>query len=988
MERRRKGETGEGGGVVPDGLPPRCSMEPGCSDGGRTSLAHEQRSGQTDIRKGRDIGESEGRGGVGGGPSCGSDIALDLGKPRNALQRIDNGFFVFSPPRERAGRSTAAVVGRRASEVWSAPADDETDDWAIEHDPDVLGRGKSVLAFSDADSGGEAVSGRAGDGFPSDAGASVCNVGEDVRRGTTESVVSGDGGVPRGIRNCVSHGTDGGITDARMRAIADAARGERVLGGTGRRGEVVGECLDEDEHAREELPRGPFSVGAGRSSPEITTTAFTVEGERERRSEGGLRDGGVHGARWFAEGRTSFPSSIGETDTRSDGSPRRIRGGCSGSGPACAGAPTGVAHDGPILGVPAVDGGASETSDGPAIGDGRENVGKRGRSSRMSMAVRGVIYAKGEGIFAMYDEPAAAVSLWDYGGEAPVLRAYGSGKGHLRDKKGTSGRKLPVPVVETVDLSRLIPWAARDASEVLRTVLSWDVFTTTVILQEERERGFVCDPRRRMAAGGARLRSLKGLRYLRPVRRVPAWGGTCEIFFCPKDDIWDRMIYNGRPINARCARPPNVGFVAVHDMLRRLTRPDVARYASYDFRSWFIQLKVSPEVQRVFCVQAMDGSLFRVSGLPMGWSWAPVIAQKVAQTIVDEALRRIADVRVGAFVYIDNVIFYLHDEEAADRRVERLDSVFREVCGEANAALKESATTIGVAADWLGVMVTAGRRQASFREGFVEKVRQVREVLEAHQTQEMRFLWRALALSVRALWVARRPLAEIADAMRWMSRAAVALNEGSARWETKARMWDAAHRQLVDVLRWIAEFSGAFTVWEPESEAIVAVGASDAAGGPQGAGGFLWRQENKVTAVRICGEGEQRRHINVMEAEAMESGLWAVLQVVPSGTIRWFGDNTVANAWAMRSWAPQAGRNACLKRRAALMRRRKVEVSVERVGGGSDNPADVLTRSSEAYAMLAPGVSWTRQFDVECACEGLCDHVRAGLLKIVQGPGP
>jgi hypothetical protein len=326
----------------------------------------------------------------------------------------------------------------------------------------------------------------------------------------------------------------------------------------------------------------------------------------------------------------------------------------------------------------------------------------------------------------MYGDETAEAAGMVYGYEGRVYRASGVGPGAEHLKKGDADRDLAVPVVETVDVGALLKWASPDAAEVLRVVVSWPEFQRRVILEGEWEKGFVSEASKRLRVSGFRLKQMRELFYIRRMRHRPTWGSTCSLFFIPKDSSKERLIYNGRPLNARCQRPTNVGFVPMHDMLRCLTRSSVSAFASYDFVSWFVQLRVVREVQEVFAVEAYDGSTWRLTGLPMGWSWAPVVAQRVASTIVEEARRRLADPRVEAFVYIEIFIFAINGEDVGKERLRAVDRVFREVCGEVGAVLKETATVLGTEVDWLGVLLVAGSRQVRMREAFVEKAAGVR----------------------------------------------------------------------------------------------------------------------------------------------------------------------------------------------------------------------------------------------------------------------
>ena len=603
-------------------------------------------------------------------------------------------------------------------------------------------------------------------------------------------------------------------------------------------------------------------------------------------------------------------------------------------------------------------------------------------TARVAAALHGVIFADGEGRMDVYDSAAQALGALGYR-MAPAVQdaqpcdADDDGPADVGD---VSGRTLPPPVVETVAMDTVRAWATPEHAATIDAGRTWQAFEDSVLDPSVRTAdGPVLVRGRRMGVTFARLRQMRELRYIRPIRRA-AWGVTCRVFFVPKDETFDRLIWNGKPLNAMCRKPPPVRFPPLHQMLRVLTRPDIAGYLSFDFATWFVQLPCGPRVRDVFLVQSADGAVWRMAGIPMGWTWAPLVAQAVSETIVREARRRLGDPDwLVSYVYIDNVLFAIRDADG-DLLVQRsrdVEGVFRSVCASAGAHIKESATVIGTDVDWLGVMLRAGSRQCSFRARFTEKVAAVDGDL-AGGPVEMRLAWRAIAVAVRAMWVARHPLARIASALRWLVRAAAALSRRELRWDTRVMLWPSAVAELRAVYRWVAA-GGRFDVWEP-AERVIAWGASDAAGGAGGARGYIVRRGATVLAVRMPPLGV---HINVEESSAMETGIVETAsRCSDSGFIVWYGDNTVANGWQIRSWSPRAVRNGAIIVRAAIMERKRQEQVIRRVAGGDANIADILTRNDERAGRLRAGAFWRLTFRVECECDDLCDHVRAALAAI------
>lgn len=591
----------------------------------------------------------------------------------------------------------------------------------------------------------------------------------------------------------------------------------------------------------------------------------------------------------------------------------------------------------------------------------------------------GIVWGRGSGGFHVYDEVEEAEKALGYGPRLSLLRGEGVGVGGW-GPRGCGGRRLALAVVETVDIALVAGWASGEARATIRVLLSWDEFCERVVDPGELRKGLDVDGRRDLRVSAHRLREMRRLGYVRRMRTAPGWGANSPVFFVPKSGEEDRMIVDARALNRRCRRPPPAGFPDLHTMLRVLTGPAVRCYLSYDFSTWFVQLGASPVVRNVFAVRGRDSSWYRVTGIPMGWSWAPAVAQRVAESIAHESLRRLEMAGIGCFVYVDNIIFYVEgDRRDVDARAAVVDATFRAACKEAGAVIKESAVVVGQEVDWLGVRLRAGSRECRFRDKFVEKVGAVASVLREEGDQAVRYWWRATALALRALWVAREPLARIRDPLRFLVRTAARLARGEIGWERVVSLWSEARKQLLEVYAWIG---GEFLV-RCAADRVLARGVSDAAGGSHGYGGYVVRKGREVLAVRMRLDGGA--HINVREHEALEAGVMAALRMTKgSGRILWGGDNTCANAWGRATWSPDWGLCERMRRRHVAMAARAAELEVVKIPGGDENPADLLTRSVSGSPWLRDDATWQWRFDAGCGCAGVCAHVVRIMKKALR----
>ena len=102
-----------------------------------------------------------------------------------------------------------------------------------------------------------------------------------------------------------------------------------------------------------------------------------------------------------------------------------------------------------------------------------------------------------------------------------------------------------------------------------------------------------------------------------------------------------RTIYDGRTLNGFCRRPPPVNIPDPVDVSRFISTIPSARLCIYlaDFRHFFHQFGLH-EAIRPFFGLSIDEQLFQWVTLPMGFSWAPFVAQATAMALIAEATQQ------------------------------------------------------------------------------------------------------------------------------------------------------------------------------------------------------------------------------------------------------------------------------------------------------------------------------------------------------------
>ena len=154
--------------------------------------------------------------------------------------------------------------------------------------------------------------------------------------------------------------------------------------------------------------------------------------------------------------------------------------------------------------------------------------------------------------------------------------------------------------------------------------------------------------------------------------------GVVKLFDVPKaDPTVRRIILDGRPVNSRLPRPPRLTLPNIH-VLARLLADKGARWAQVvDMRGYFHQFPLSDDVSSFFGVR--NGStFFRWLRLPMGFSYAPYIAQSTSEILLG------ALCGVWAVVYLDDILIFGVTAEDVKARVAYVRDRILRAQGEVN----------------------------------------------------------------------------------------------------------------------------------------------------------------------------------------------------------------------------------------------------------------------------------------------------------------
>ena len=264
-----------------------------------------------------------------------------------------------------------------------------------------------------------------------------------------------------------------------------------------------------------------------------------------------------------------------------------------------------------------------------------------------------------------------------------------------------------------MDLDALKEMAPANSSlhhyvDMLRTLSAWDEHMLTSF--DDIPPHFARGTSRRMRKHLARLTYYKVVRAVntRDIRVVT------NFFTVDKKDLTLRLVVDGRKVNVLMKPPPNMELPEIHAVIDYLMENEYA--CTCDGKSYFYQVPISDEVGTMFCTNLAGtrGNFVPVAmtKMPMGWSYAPAIAQKISQTLLTTE-----DGRVLGMAWIDNFIFAGRTQAEVSANFEE----FLSRCRRANVKLDTDSPPITTTLAVLGMEVDLEKKSYRLNEEWVAK---------------------------------------------------------------------------------------------------------------------------------------------------------------------------------------------------------------------------------------------------------------------------
>lgn len=346
--------------------------------------------------------------------------------------------------------------------------------------------------------------------------------------------------------------------------------------------------------------------------------------------------------------------------------------------------------------------------------------------------------------------------------------------------------------VECVKVDVVRQWMSGHEDE-----LAWKLLRDPATLSEWGElRGLSFVDGKSSRLSGGEWEQLVGKGVVRPCRKGQVRFVAFGFKVLKSDGVKARLIWSGVAFNALFRRPPPFDLPSIPRLVSCFLKHSGYKLVSADLRSWFVQLPPSEWLSRFFGIRCGDNYGI-VRGIPMGWAFAPFIAQQFARAVA----RRVASVlakkgaRIEFVVWIDNVIgavpISFPDSE--------IRAAFDQVADESGCIWKE--VEIGQVVEALGIVWDLRDQRWRLTPSWVSKVRSV----WSQPVSSLYKWWCVVACAVRALSVWQQPLCTMAPALEWLGVQSARLVAGEVDWESPVRPWTKVQGVLEVVVCRLAE---------------------------------------------------------------------------------------------------------------------------------------------------------------------------------------
>ena len=534
---------------------------------------------------------------------------------------------------------------------------------------------------------------------------------------------------------------------------------------------------------------------------------------------------------------------------------------------------------------------------------------------------------------------------------------------------------LNPPVTETIIWEKIRPYIPPERWEVVENVLDPECFRKRVLLTDEQDQESCKLP----SFPKCLQEELLKLGYVRRARKPAKC--LCRLFCVPRPDKKLRLIWDGRNLNKRCARPPTFHLRTTLDHVKDLFRSTVHAYYVLDMRTWFCQLKPHPEIAQYFGTKLKNG-VYILVGLPMGWAWAPIVAQFTAEGVAAVIAERLPQLQEGGVVvvYIDNLILGL--PESLMKEPLLVAEEVRRACESVGAVIKEGSQKFGTRVEWLGVEIDCTLKKLRLKKTFIHKLfvatSQIRQT-EVPTEKSIRQWYAITSCIIYSMWNTEGSLWQLHVQIRWMSDLSRMLLERNEEWESLTVIPEEVLKDMKKLLRMILKNDWKSLPVSIEYTQLRAVGFSDASNAS-----LAWAFHTEKE-MRLQVEYDPSTNENIFERElsAMVEGQKALVATLPPmSSYAWGTDNMGALFVSRRELSCLWKMNAFLRDLHEMKDKYKVVADLFYIES-EKNPADKPSRLTTSWKSRASACSMHPGKDCFCFHEWI--STQCGMRRDAMG---
>ena len=388
-----------------------------------------------------------------------------------------------------------------------------------------------------------------------------------------------------------------------------------------------------------------------------------------------------------------------------------------------------------------------------------------------------------------------------------------------------------------------------------------------------------------------------------------------------------RFILNGRKLNDCLLSPPSFSLPSIEKLKPWIFAHEWGQVT--DLRHCFYQYQLGEGVESFFGFRKRN-HFYAFKRMPMGWSYAPFIAQSVAMAFIEPIARH------ATAIYDDFLVLGQNKQETQQRtatmreRMERCRATIHP-----KKAMIEAAQTL----TYMGVEWDLRHKRYRLAIDFADRWAKWLTNMCKGEPHTVRAYWASAAVVLYTQRVRGSRSCNLFHLFRWLSTTARSLSSGALTWSSPCTPTGKALEDLRKGLGWICDND--WIVFHPTPPAAPIELYTDAS-----STGWAWLAQNRHhpqhQQVRY-GRLPVQTHINVAELWTIWLALKEWVPLSPQKTWKVFCDNATAVFQIQRGRSNNFKANSILQDLFGILERHRSSIDIQWVST-QEQLADPYTR--------------------------------------------